>query len=175
MTAPRFFRPEASEYAPFYAGYVALVPDGDLLDTLKRQGDDTARMLGELPEARGNHAYAPDKWTLKEVVGHMADGERVFAYRALRFARGDATPLPGFEEQAWAPASGARERTLADLAAELRVVRSATLALLRGLPPGADLRRGVANDQEISVRALAWIIAGHERHHLKVLRERYLD
>ena len=175
MSAPRFLRPEASEYAPFYAGYVALVPDGDLLDTLERQGEDTARILGALPEARGDHAYAPGKWTVKEVLGHLADGERVFSYRALSFARGDATPLPGFEENAWVPASGARDRSLSSLVAELRAVRGATLALLRGLPPGADLRRGVANEQEISVRGLAWVIAGHERHHLKILRERYLD
>jgi len=175
MTAPRFLRPEASEYAPFYAGYVGLVPDGDLLDTLERQGEDTARILGGLPEARGDHAYAPGKWTVKEVLGHLADGERVFSYRALSFARGDATPLPGFEENVWVPASGARDRTLSSLVAELRAVRAATLALLRGLPPGADLRRGVANEQEISVRGLAWVITGHERHHLKILRERYLD
>jgi len=174
MTALRYDRPEPTEFDPFYAGYIAGVPDGDLLATLEQQGRDTRATFAGLADARGDFAYAPGKWTVKEVLGHVADGERVFAYRALSFARGESAPLPGFDEQAWTPASGARARTVADLLDELAAVRGATLALLRHLPSGAPLRRGIANGREISVRALAWIIAGHERHHLRILRERYL-
>ena len=132
-------------------------------------------MFAGLTEAHGDFAYAPGKWTIKEVLGHMGDAERVFAYRALTFARGESVPLPGFDEQAWTPASGARDRTVADLVDELAAVRRATLALLSHLPSTAPLCRGIANGREISVRALAWIIAGHERHHLRILRERYLS
>ena len=175
MPVPRYDRPDPSEFAPFYAGYIAGVPDGDLLNTLERQGRETRAALAGLSDARGDYAYAPGKWTIKEVLGHVADGERVFSYRALTFARGDGGPLPGFDEQAWTPASGARSRTMAELLDELAAVRGATLALLRGLPSEAPTRRGTANDQPITVRALAWIIAGHERHHLRILRERYLQ
>ena len=174
MSAARLERPDPSEYASFYAGYIAAVPEGELLGLLERQLQETTGVLAAVPEARGDFAYAPGKWTLKEVLGHVVDAERVFSYRALRFARGDATPLAPFDENAWTPNSGARARTLTDLIAELRAVRGATLALLRSLPPGADLRRGTASGREISVRALAWIIAGHERHHFKLIRERYL-
>ena len=174
MTTPHYDRPEASEYAPFYAAYIAGVPEGDLVEMLERQSEETAALLAALPDSQGDFAYAPGKWTLKEVLGHMADAERVFAYRALRFARGDATPLASFDEQAWTPNSGARSRTVADLAEELRAVRGATLALLRHLPADAPTRWGTASGKEITVRAMAWIIAGHERHHLRILRERYL-
>ena len=174
MSKPDYPRPEASEYAPYYGRYIAQAPEGDLLAVLERQGADTQRLLADLPDSRGSFAYAPGKWTLKEVLGHIADAERVFAYRALRFARGDVTPLPGFDEQTWTPNSGAGSRTVADLAEELRAVRAASLALLRHLPAEAPQRRGIASGWEISVRALAWIIAGHERHHLTILRERYL-
>lgn len=172
--APRYARPEASEYAPFFAAYVALVPDGDLLARLESQLEETTGTLAELPESQGDFAYAPGKWTLKEVVGHLTDAERVFAYRALRFARGDPSPLASFDENLWTPNSGARGRSLADLLEELRAVRAATVALFRHLPPEAVERRGTASGKEVSVRALAWIIAGHERHHLRILRERYL-
>jgi hypothetical protein len=175
MSTPRYDRPEASEYAAFYAGYIAKLPGGDLLRTLEQQEKDTAALLGAVPQAKGDFAYAPGKWTLKEVVCHIADSERVFAYRLLRIARGDQTPLPGFDEQSWVPNAGCAERTLADLVAELRVVRAGTLALLRHLPAEAATRRGTANNVEVSVRALAWIIAGHERHHLALIRERYLS
>jgi hypothetical protein len=174
LPTPRYDRPDASEYASFYAGYVAAVPDGDLLAMLERQLEETTALLKGLPESRGNHAYAPGKWSIKVMLGHMADAERVFAYRALRIARGDPTPLASFDENAWAPNSGAASRTLADLIDEFRAVRAATLALLRHLPAEAPLRRGTASDNPVSVRALAWIIAGHERHHLRMLRERYL-
>ena len=170
----KYDRPDPSEYAPFYAGYIAGVPDGDLVAMLERQVEDTAALMAPLPETRGDFAYAPGKWTIKELLCHMVDAERVFSYRALRIGRGDPTPLAAFDEKAWAPNSGAGARTSADLVAELRTVRAATLALLRHLPAEAPTRKGTASGKEISVRALAWIIAGHERHHQRILRERYL-
>ena len=171
---PQYARPDPSEYAPFYAGYIARVPDGDLTGVLEANLEEFSRTLGALAEVRGGFAYAPGKWTLKEVIGHVIDAERVFSYRAMRIARGDETPLPGFDEKAWVPQSGANDRTIADLLAELRTVRAATIALLRHLPADSVTRRGIASGNGVTVRALAWIIAGHPMHHLGILRERYL-
>jgi uncharacterized damage-inducible protein DinB len=174
MTASTLTRPADHEYAPHYAGYIARVPDGDIVAQMERQMEETAAFLGQLGEARGDHRYAPGKWSIKEVIGHLADGERVFAYRALRFARGDQTPLASFDENAWVPQAGCDRRTLADLAAEFRAVRVATLALARSLTDEAAARTGVASGKTVSVRALIYMIAGHELHHLAILRERYL-
>jgi hypothetical protein len=135
-------------------------------------GEVTAR-FGRIPESRGGFRYAPGKWSIKQVLLHLSDVERVFVYRAMRFARRDATPLPGFDEDAWAPESGADDRSLADLAAEWAAVRRASLALFRGLPASAWGHRGLSNGKEISVRALAYATAGHVRHHLEVLEQRY--
>ena len=167
-------RPGEDEYAPFYAGYIRAVPDGDLLALLRDQLSETEALLRRIGEAHGSYRYAPGKWSVKEIVSHVTDGERIFAYRALRFARGDATPLAGFEQDDYVPASGADGRALDELAAELRSVRAATITLFGGLPREALSRRGRANNNEVSVRALAWIIAGHERHHARILREKYL-
>jgi hypothetical protein len=167
-------RPDASEYAPFFAGYVSRVPDGDVLDLLARQVDETASLLGGLSETRAGYRYAPGKWSVKEVVGHVADAERVFTYRALRIARGDQTPLASFDENAWMRFGSFDTRPLADLLAELRTVRQSSLALYRSFTPEAVLRRGTASQEGVSVRALIHITAGHERHHVQVLRERYL-
>ncbi|MGQ0703906.1 MAG: DinB family protein [Gemmatimonadales bacterium] len=171
---PSYTRPEPAEYASYYASYIGKVPDGDLLGTLESQGKEFARLLGSVPESRGDFAYAPGKWTLKEVVSHLTDAERVFSYRALRIARADATPLPGFDENAWVPNSGARQRTLRDLVGEFQAVRGATVALFRHLPAEALPRVGTANNHPVSVRALAWIVAGHALHHEGLIRERYL-
>lgn len=171
---PQYARPDPSEYAPFYAGYIAKVPDGDLIGVLEANLEEFSRTLGALAEVRGGFAYAPGKWTLKEVIGHVIDAERVFSYRAMWIARGDLAPLPGFDEKPWVPLSGANARSVADLLGEFRAVRAATLALFRHLPADSVTRRGVASGQEVSVRALAWIIAGHAIHHLGILRERYL-
>jgi hypothetical protein len=167
-------RPAADEYAPYYGTYVSQVPDGDVLDHLARQLDDTTALLGGIPAARWRHRYAPEKWSVAEVVGHVIDVERVFGYRALRFAREDATPLPGFDENAWAPRSGYDRRPPPDITQEFRAVRQATLAMFRGFEDQAFGRRGIANQVGYTVRALAWIIAGHERHHVRLLKERYL-
>jgi len=173
VTAAAIPRPVAAEYAPYYGRYIDKVPDGDLLRTLEDQGRETQAVLAGLSEAKALHRYAPGKWSVKEVIGHVTDTERVFSYRALRFARGDATALPGFDENAWVPAGSFDARSLADLAAELDAVRRATLALFRGLDAAALARRGTASDNAVSVRAIALIIAGHERHHVALLHERY--
>jgi hypothetical protein len=173
-TTWRATRPEPDEFAPFYAGYVARVPDGDIVETLASQITDTAKLLRSLPESMGDHRYGPDKWSIREVIGHMADGERIFAYRALRFARGDETPLPGFDENIYVANADFGTRTIDDLMSEFEHLRQATVHMLRGLDEAAMSRRGSANDREISVRALAFIMAGHERHHLEIPRTRYL-
>ena len=167
-------RPGTDEYAPFYAGYVNAVPDGELLMLLRDQLAETEALLREFKGSRADHRYAPGKWSVKEVVGHMADAERIFAYRALRFARGDRTPLPGFDENDFVHGSNFPARALPEIAGELRSVRMATITLFAGLSEEALQRRGLANGVEVSVRALAWITAGHERHHARILRERYL-
>ena len=174
MSADLARRPDASSMPQFYSRYVEAVPDGDILETLQRQGAETQAFLGALDAAQASHRYAPGKWTVKQIVGHLADGERVFAYRALSFARRDATELPGFEEDDWAAANSCEQRPLQAVLAELAAVRQATLALFRGLEDEAWDRQGTANGRRISVRALAWMMAGHELHHLRVLRERYL-
>lgn len=167
-------RPDASEHLPYYGKYVALVPDGDLIAMLRAQLDETLALVRGLPEAQGGHRYAPGKWSIREVLGHVIDTERVFAYRALRIARGDATPMEGFDENAYAAASDADGRTLADLAEELQHVRLGNIAFFRALSGEALARRGTANGAEVTVRALAWILAGHELHHRGLLHERYL-
>lgn len=167
-------RPGADEHAPYYSRYISRVADGDVLDLLERQGREAAALLRALPEERGVFRYAPDKWSVKEVVGHVADSERIFAYRALRIGRADRTPMPGFEQDDYVRAAGFDARPLRELTDELAAVRGATIALFRGLEGEALARRGTANGQEVTPRALLYIIVGHERHHLDILRERYL-
>lgn len=173
MTLPRLERPQADEYAPFYAGYIARVPEGDVLELLARQAEDTQALMSPLDPERASYRYAPGKWSVTEVIGHLCDAERIFSYRALRFARGDQTPLPGFDEAAYVPQAGFERRGLPDVLAELRALRQSTLFLFRGLDDAAGLRRGIANGNPMSTRAAAYVIAGHERHHLEVLRTRY--
>lgn len=167
-------RPEPGEHAPYYLSYLARVPDGDVLATLEREEKRFLETLRAVPADREAHAYAPGKWTIRGVVGHVLDVERVFALRALWFARAAGTPLPGFDENAWAASSNADARSLAALGDEWSAVRRASLALLRGLDAEAVDRRGIANGVEFTVRALGWILAGHAIHHRTVLEERYL-
>jgi hypothetical protein len=171
---PTYSRPDATEHAESYAGYIKQVPDGDLVKTLERSGKDLVDLLNGVQESRGDFAYGPGKWTLKEVIGHINDAERVFGYRAMRIGRGDTVALPGFDENAWVPMSGAKNRTLADLVGEFQAIRAASIALFRHLPEEATTRKGTASNREITVRALAWIVAGHAIHHQKLIRERYL-
>lgn len=174
MTSCAIPRPAADEFTPYYGKYIARVPDGDLCRILADQLAETLVLIRSIPEARGTHRYAPGKWSIKEVLGHVCDSERIFSYRALRIARGDATPLPGFEQDDYIPTGRFDQRTLADLSEELSAVRHATLELFRHLDAAALARRGTASDHTITPRALAYIIAGHERHHVAGLKEHYL-
>jgi len=166
-------RPGDGDCTDYLVGYAGLAPAGPILETLAAQIEETATLLSAAGEERGDDRYAPGKWTVKEVVGHLADTELVFTYRALRFARGDATPLPGFEQDDWVLEAGCGERTLGDLVELFRRARAVTLALFAGFPAAAWSRRGVASGAEIVVSAFPWVIAGHELHHRRVLRERY--
>ncbi|MGH9503092.1 MAG: DinB family protein [Terriglobales bacterium] len=165
-------RPETNEHAPYYGKYVSLVPEGDILVTLERQAPETVALLSR-PEADGDLRYAPGKWSVNESLGHMVDSERVFSYRALRIARNDKTPLAGFEQDDYVKYGAFDQRSLAGLVEEFAAVRKATLLLFRGLDEAAWARRGVASDNEVTVRALAYIIAGHELHHRRLFQQKY--
>jgi DinB superfamily len=167
-------RPAADEYASYYGNYITLVPEGDLRGLLAAQLADTLGLLRTIPEGRGAHRYAPDKWSIKEVIGHVSDTERIMSYRALRIARGDATPLPGFAQNDYVPPARFDARTLEDLGQELSAVRQATMHLFRHLDADALVRRGTASNGPFTPRALAYVIAGHERHHVAILKARYL-
>ena len=171
-TAPRA-RPQSNEFAEYYGRYIAQAPEGDPVAQLREEGAALDGVLRRVPESRGGHRYAEGKWSVREVIGHLIDAERIFAYRALRIARGDATALPGFEENDYVRTSGSELRTVADLADELRAVRDTTVRLFRSLPDEAWSRRGVASGHEVTVRALAWIILGHALHHARGLRANY--
>ena len=166
--------PEASEYAPYYGKYTALVTGGDVIRTLEQEATETIAILSSLTEEQGNQRYEKDKWSIKELLGHITDTERIFAYRALRIARNDKTNIEGFEQDDYVRNANFTRQRLADLIAEFKSVRKATLTLLRSLDEEAWTRRGTANKNEISVRALAYVIAGHELHHRKILKEKYL-
>ena len=174
MSTAAIARPHTSEYAAYYETYVSLVPDGDIVGTFERQLEETLSLIREIPETRGEFRYAEGKWTIKELIGHIIDCERVFAYRALRFGRGDSTPLSGFEQDDFVRGADFNKRSLENLADEYELVRRSTIALFGSLEADAWDRRGTANDSEVSVRGLAFIVAGHERHHLGVLKSRYL-
>jgi len=173
-SAPAIERPQPDEHAEYYARYTRLVPDGDLIGILDRQAQDTVEFLRGIPIHLHDHRYAEGKWSVKEVIGHLADAERIFAYRALRIARGDATPLAGFDENAYVPAGEFGLREYESLVEEWLNVRRATLSFFRSLTPEQSRRRGTASGHEVSVRALGYIVAGHVDHHGRILRERYL-
>lgn len=175
MTNLTIDKPDETEYLPYYGRYISLVPDGDILALLSKQLEATLALLRSIPESQANFRYGADKWSIKEVVGHLIDTERIFAYRALRFARNDKTPLPGYEQDDYVRSASFDDYPLSDLGAELESVRRSNLFLFKHLDREAWLRRGVANDSEVSVRALAYIIAGHELHHRDILRTRYLE
>ena len=169
-------RPEAGEYAAYYEKYIALVPGNDVAGALETQRMQTMQLFAGRSERDGNFRYAADKWTVKQVLGHVSDSERIFTYRALRIARGDQTPMEGFEQDDYVRSGGFNERPLASLVEEFAYVRSASLALFRSLgAEAAWVRRGTANKNEVSVRALAFITAGHELHHRQILEERYFS
>lgn len=163
-------RPEPSEYAEFYKNYITHVPDGDVLEFLTRQPGEYRQLLVGVSDAAACAEPAPGKWSIKQVLGHISDAERVMGYRALRFSRGDQTELPGFEQDDYVLEANSNARSVDDLLAEFESVRKATIALFRSLPKGAEMRQGVANGNPVTVRALAYIAAGHALHHYKLLK-----
>ena len=166
-------RPEPGEYAPYYDRYISLVQGTDILGTLDAQRRQMVLLLSGRDEKDGDFRYAPNKWNAKEVLGHVCDTERIFAYRALRIARGDQTPLAGFEQDDYVRNGPFASAPIGEMVEDYIAVRRATLTLLRNLDEAAWTRRGVANKNEVSVRALGYIIAGHEVHHRRILEEKY--
>ena len=174
-SARRIPKPQPGEYPPYASMYLDLLPDDDrLMEHLRDNLRTAITLASSVPEERLLHRYAPGKWTIKEVLVHLVDDERIYAYRAMCFARGETTPLPGFEQDDYTAASGANARSLHSILIEYAAVRHATLAFFDGVDEAALTRTGVANGNRASVRALGWHIAGHEMHHLKLLREHYL-
>ncbi|RAP74947.1 DinB family protein [Paenibacillus montanisoli] len=168
-------RPSADEFGAHFGTYIALPTDGDLLEQLEASRSQTTAMFSGLTDEQALFRYSPGKWSIKELLGHIVDTERIMSYRLLRVARGDQTPLPGFDENEFVSGASFDSGTVAELVEEYNAVRGATLALLRGLTPEAFLRKGTASNTGISARALAYVIAGHELHHVNVVRERYLN
>ncbi|MCX7636918.1 MAG: DinB family protein [Cyclobacteriaceae bacterium] len=165
--------PDSATLPSFYSGYVAHVAHLSIADALKWSNEQLLKTLRTLPEEKGTYAYAPGKWTIKEVLCHVMDAERIFAYRALRFARNDKTELPGFDEKSYAPESNAHARTLSQLIEEAKRLRATTIDLFNSFTPDMLKRTGVANNNLVSVLNIGYIIAGHEMHHLSVMKSRY--
>jgi uncharacterized damage-inducible protein DinB len=166
--------PDFTTLPDFYKKYVSLVQDENMLDALRTSGTVTSELVLAIPETLGEYRYAPEKWSIKEVLCHMLDAERIFAYRALRFARNDETPLAGFDENAYTPQANAHARTLPQLVNEMKNLRASTIDLFASFTPDMLKRTGAANNTLISVISLGYVIAGHETHHRNVLTERYL-
>lgn len=164
-------RPADNEHAPFYATYISKVPDGDLLNFMELQPDEFNGLINDLTDEQAIEPPAPGKWSVKQVLGHVCDTERIIGYRALRFARADKTEIEGFEQDDYVAAANSNARSASELLAELKSVRGATLSLLESLTTAESERSGMANGKSISVRALAYVIAGHAQHHLELLRK----
>ncbi len=167
-------RPETTEYAPYYERYVSLVADSDIIDTLGSQSTRLQDLIAAMPEERGDFRYADGKWSVKELLGHLIDGERMFAYRVLRISRGDETPIEGFEQDGYIENAHSNERSFADLLEEFSLIRRANMIFFKNLTDDAWSRVGTASDATVSVRALTYIMAGHIEHHFAILKERYL-
>jgi hypothetical protein len=167
-------KPQSGEYNTYYQRYIDLATEDDIVGALDAQSRETATLLGGLSEEQAAYRYAPDKWSIKQIVGHMIDGERVFAYRVLSIGRGDTAALPGFDQDPWVANAGSDDRSISDLAEELATVRKGNVMMMRALSEEAWRRIGTASDNPVSPRALAYVMLGHERHHLRILRERYL-
>ncbi len=163
-------RPESTEYAEFYKNYIARVPDGSLLDFMAKQPGDYRQLLVGVSDADASAPTAPGKWSIKQILGHLSDTERVISYRILRFARGDEKELQGFEQDDYVREAGSNSRNLENLLAELESVRKSTIALLSSLPPGTEMKAGTANGNRVTVRALAYIVGGHAQHHYELLK-----
>ncbi len=166
-------RPKQNEYAPFYAGYVGRVPETQILDALREQPEELKRISDSLTPERERFRYAPDKWSVRELFGHLVDAERFFGHRAFCISRGDQTPLPGWDENSYIAGSTYDSRPLAELVKDFSLLREANSRLFESLEAATWPREGVANGAKVTVRALAYIMTGHARHHLSVLKERY--
>jgi len=167
-------RPEKGEYAEYYDRYISLVEENDIVAVLEKQQNELVEFFKQITEEKSFFAYAEGKWSIKEVIGHLTDGERIFAYRALRISRADKTPIEGFEQDGYIENSNFNNTKLTELAEELILTRKSNLIFFRNLTEEAWLRTGTASENPVSVRALAYIAAGHIRHHLNILNERYL-
>lgn len=167
-------RPEKIEYDPYYETYISLVEGGNVLPVLAAQPDELAGIFERVPEEKGLYRYAEGKWSVKELLGHLIDGERMFMYRIFRISRGDQTPIEGFEQDGYIENAHSNDRSFADLLEEFRLLRQANMLFFNNLTDDASQRIGTANNVQISVRALAFIMAGHIRHHISILKERYL-
>ncbi|MBC3541650.1 DinB family protein [Rufibacter sediminis] len=168
-------KPQPGEYHTYYEKYIEAIPEQtDVLELLQKQRQEVVQLLGRVSESEADFAYEPAKWSIKQLLGHMNDTERIMTYRALCVARGEQNPLPGFDENEYVAQAFFQDRTLAGLLAEHQIVREATISLFSTLPEVALPKIGNANGSPVSVAALAFIIAGHERHHLNILKERYL-
>jgi hypothetical protein len=167
-------RPQPAEYDPYYEKYISLVPEEDVVEVLARQRKELSQMFHHVSDSVGTFAYAEGKWTVKEVLSHLIDGERMFAYRVFRIARGDMTPIEGFEQDGYIENSHANRRSISELLDEFKLLRKANVMFFKNLEADDWTRVGIANNVEVSVRSLAWIMAGHIRHHVAILQERYL-
>jgi hypothetical protein len=167
-------RPSNEEYIPYYDKYVRLVPEGNISDILNQLLENTVKFLSDIPENKWNYRYAPGKWSLKEVLGHINDTERIMSYRLLRIARGDTTPLTGYDPDKFMSGASFDSYAWSELIEDYTYIRRSTLSLIRGLLEEAWSRRGIASESEISAKALAYIIAGHELHHIRIIKETYL-
>ena len=168
------YTPEVSEYAPYYEKYISQVSEPDIRDGFAAQPTELRRALDGLPEEKGSYAYEDGKWTIKELLSHIIDGERIFAYRILRISRGDTTPIEGFEQDDYIATSNANNRTFSDLLDEFEFNRKANVLMVNNLDETALMRMGTASDNPVSARALISVLIGHVRHHLNILNERYL-
>src|SRR5437773_12229010 len=175
MTHLRIGRPEATEHAPHFSGYVDLVSEADIVSALEEQREQSLILLRRLDEAKAAFRYAPDKWTVKEVIGHLIDTERVLTFRALFFARNNMNPVPGYDQDVTAKNAAYSSVQLSEILDEYDCVRRATIHLFRRLDRDAWMRRGIANQNEITVRALAYVTLGHKRHHLGILANRHFE
>lgn len=167
-------RPEINEFAPYYNNYISLVEGDDVMQVLNAQVAEIRSIFANVPEDKGTNAYAEGKWTIKELLSHLIDGERIFAYRILRISRGDKTPIEGFEQDDYIENSNANSRSFADLIGEFEAQRQSNLHMVNNISDEASKRMGTASDKPVSVRALTYIMAGHVRHHINILNERYL-
>jgi len=167
-------RPETTEFAPYYNNYISLVDGNDVLRTLAGQPAEVRALVADLSEEKGTFAYAEGKWTIKELLSHIIDGERIFSYRVLRISRGDGTPLEGFEQDDYIETSNANNRSFDDLLEEFDLQRRSNMLMVNNISDEGSKRMGTASDNPVSVRALTYIMAGHVTHHINILKERYL-